>query len=115
VRKLYDMEGEQQFLAARTRPGDVIGMTGGGLIGYFMPERTILNLDGLINSAAYFELLKENRLEEYHRQVGTDFIYGDEQILLDSDPYRWTYTGRLSMAAQGPYYRLFKYCPDGCP
>jgi uncharacterized membrane protein YhaH (DUF805 family) len=115
VRRLYDIEGERKFLAARTSQGDVIGLTGGGLLGYFMPERTILNLDGLINSAAYFKMLKENRLEEYHRQVSTDFIYGDEQILLDSDPYRWTYTGRLRPAANGPYYRLFRYCPVGCP
>jgi len=114
VASIYDIDGDRQFLETYTRPGDVIGITGGGLIGYFMPDRTILNLDGLINSAEYFKLLKENRLAEYHRQVGTDYILGEEQMLLESDPYRWTYTDRLLLVAKTDYYQLYQYCPDGC-
>jgi len=60
------MISKAQFIEAHTRPGDVIGMTGGGLIGYFVPDRTVINLDGLINSPAYFDLLRQNRLDEYH-------------------------------------------------
>jgi hypothetical protein len=112
---LYDIEGDRQFIGTHTRPGDVIGMTGGGLIGYFVPDRTIINLDGLINSTEYYDLLKQNRLDEYHRQVGTDFIYGEELILLDSDPYRWTYTNRLRLVERTEYFQLYHYCPDTCP
>lgn len=114
VQTHYDVDEDMRFIETHTRPGDVIGLTGGGFLGYFMPDRTIVNLDGLINSAAYFELLKKNRVDVYHRQIGTDFIYGDVLTLLDSDPYRWTYTNHLRFIAQGPYFQLFEYCPTEC-
>lgn len=110
----YAVDNDIEFITAHTQPGDVIGLTGGGYLGYFMPQRTIVNLDGLINSADYFELVKENKVNEYHRSIGTDYIYGDPIILLDSDPYRWTYTNHLKFVAEGPYFQLFEYCTDEC-
>ncbi|MEP6896538.1 MAG: hypothetical protein ABI986_13100, partial [Chloroflexota bacterium] len=46
------------FLEAHTQPGSIIGMTGGGNAGYFIHDRTVINMDGLINSYQYFQLLK---------------------------------------------------------
>ncbi|MBI2332763.1 MAG: hypothetical protein HYU84_11505, partial [Chloroflexi bacterium] len=46
------------YLEANTAPGEVIGRTGGGNVGYFIKDRTIVNMDGLINSYEYFQILK---------------------------------------------------------
>jgi len=42
----YLVETEQ--IEKNTRPGSVIGMTGGGVTAYFIHDRTVVNLDGLI-------------------------------------------------------------------
>jgi hypothetical protein len=109
VPDLYDVDGEKAFVDHYTQPGDVIGMTGGGLLGYFMPDRTFVNLDGLINSARYFEFLQADQTEKYLKEIGMDYVYGERGALLDSDPFRWMFTDRLTLIAQGPYFWLFRY------
>jgi len=89
-------------------------MTGGGVLGYFIPDRTFVNLDGLINSPAYFDLMKSNRTDLYFDEINLNYVYGDEKILLDSDPYRWMFTDKLRMIAPGPSFWLYEYCGDGC-
>src|SRR3990172_13312504 len=41
------------YLEENAPPGSVIGMTGGGNVGYLIHDRTIVNMDGLINSNEY--------------------------------------------------------------
>ncbi len=41
---------EVHFIESATQPGSLIGMTGGGTTAYFINDRTIVNMDGLINS-----------------------------------------------------------------
>ena len=89
-------------------------MTGGGLTGYFVPDRTFINLDGLINGVEYFTLLQDGRAEWYLEKIGLQYVYGEELVLLDSDPYRWIFTNRLSYIAAGPYFSLYTYCPRYC-
>ena len=113
-RQLYHIEAEKQFIEEETQPGDVIGMTGGGVLGYFIPDRTFVNLDGLINSPAYFDLMKSNRTDLYFDEINLNYVYGDGKILLDSDPYRWMFTDKLRMIAPGPSFWLYEYCGDGC-
>jgi hypothetical protein len=107
----YDIEGEVHFINTQTNPGDVIGMTGGGLTGYFVPDRTIVNLDGLINSADYFSKLKDGKASDYLIENNVKYIYGEELVLLDSDPYRWVFEDSLTIKAVGPYFRLYTYDP----
>ena len=107
----YDIEGEVRFIGAQTNPGDAIGMTGGGLTAYFVPDRTIINLDGLINSADYFSKLKEGNATDYLIENNVKYIYGSELVLLDSDPYRWIFADTLTLKAAGPYYLFYKYDP----
>ena len=109
VPELYNVDGEKAFIDQTTQSGDVIGMTGGGLLGYFMPDRTFVNLDGLINSAKYFEYMQTDQTEKYLREIGMDYVYGDQGALLDSDPFRWIFTDRLTLIAKGPYFWLFRY------
>ncbi|MGE5250965.1 MAG: hypothetical protein ACM3QS_12240, partial [Bacteroidota bacterium] len=79
-----------QFLEERTPPGSKIGMTGGGNVGYYIEDRTIVNLDGLINSPAYFEALQAGRANSYLQAVGLDFIFANPNILAGK-PYRGQY------------------------
>jgi hypothetical protein len=78
------------FLEEHTEPGSLIGMTGGGNAGYFIRDRTIVNMDGLINSYEYFELLKEKEAGRYLAEGGMDYVLANVQ-LLDSLPYRGQY------------------------
>jgi hypothetical protein len=75
-----------QFLQENTPPGSVIGMTGGGAVGYFLPDRTIVNMDGLINSNEYFHALQDKTAPEFLRQSGMWIILANIQ-LLDLPPY----------------------------
>jgi hypothetical protein len=111
----YDIDGEVQFIRAQTKPGDVIGMTGGGLTAYFVPNRTILNLDGLINSADYFRRLQDGEVTEYLIENNMKYVYGEELIFLDSDPYRWIFSDTLTVMKKGPYFYLYAYQPITTP
>jgi hypothetical protein len=75
------------FLEGRTEPGSIIGLTGGGNVGYFIKDRTIINMDGLINSYEYFQLLKERQAGKYLADIGMDYILASMD-LLDGPPYR---------------------------
>ena len=55
--RLYLAGAEE--LEKATPPGAFIGSTGGGVVAYFIKDRTIINLDGLMNTTEYFRLLKE--------------------------------------------------------
>ena len=115
IRHEYDLEGEVQFIRSQTEPGDVIGMTGGGLTAYFIPDRTIINLDGLINSADYFRKLQDGETTEYLIENNVKYIYGEELVLLDSDPYRWIFTSTLTVLKKGSYFNLYAYQPRATP
>lgn len=74
------------FLEENTPPGSVIGMTGGGNIGYFIKGRTIVNMDGLINSYEYFQALKNGTAPQYLSDHGVTIIFANAQIL-NMPPY----------------------------
>lgn len=50
------------------------GMTGGGDVGYFIENRTIINLDGLINSVDSCEHLQNFTANQYLDKIGVDYI-----------------------------------------
>ena len=84
------------FVEAHTPPGSLIGMTGGGNVGYFIQDRTIVNMDGLINSYAYFQANKNRRGSEYLYEMGLDYVFANPAFL-EAQPYRGQYTGRLEI------------------
>lgn len=75
------------FLEANTEPGSIIGMTGGGNAGYFIQDRTVINMDGLINSNQYFQLLKNKQAGDYLANEGLDYILANSS-LLNQLPYK---------------------------
>lgn len=78
-----------------TDEGTLIGMTGGGTTAYFIQNRTIVNLDGLINSAEYFQSMKTGTAGQFLDKLPLDYIYGKPYTLLESDPYNAIFRGRL--------------------
>lgn len=68
----------------------MIGMTGGGNVGYYIQNRTVVNMDGLINSPAYFEALQAGEANTYLQGIGLDYIFANPGIL-KAVPYRDQY------------------------
>ncbi len=79
-----------RFLEENTPPGAMIGMTGGGNVGYYIQDRTIVNMDGLINSPAYFEMLKLGEANTYLENIGLDYVFANPGMLV-AVPYRNQY------------------------
>ena len=69
------------YLEENTPPGSIIGMTGGGNAGYFIHDRTIVNMDGLINSYDYFHALQNGEAPIYLRQHGMTIIFANPRLL----------------------------------
>ena len=93
-----------RLLEKYTKPGAVIGITGGGDIGYFIKDRTIVNMDGLINSYAYFEALQQGKGGEYLRKKGVRYVFGSYSILTEGLPYRFNLDGQLIKVRGVPAY-----------
>ena len=90
--------GELPFLESYTKPGDLIGVSGGGNVGYFVPNRTVINMDGLINSYPYYLAMKNGRGPDYLYREGMRYIFANPD-LLKAPPYSGQYAGRLTLVA----------------
>jgi hypothetical protein len=103
------------ILEKHTEPGAVIGMTGGGNTGYFIKDRTIVNMDGLINSFAYFQALKANTAGKYLADRGLGYVFANKYIITSSMPYRYQFSiDELSPVLGAPAYgnkELMRYTP----
>lgn len=102
------------FLEALTKPGDIIGMTGGGNVGYFIHDRTIVNMDGLINSYEYFLALKNGNGSDYLYNTGMRYVFANPDIL-ESNPYRGQYTNRLQPIIDWGGKDLMRLLPKPTP
>jgi hypothetical protein len=98
-------------LEKATRSGDLIGMTGGGEVAYFIQGRTIINLDGLINSPEYFRLMKEGQATAYLDQLGLDYVYGMPYVVTVSEPYGAMLADRMQLIDRIGEFSLYRYTP----
>jgi len=96
-----NLENAANYLASTreleefTEEGTLIGMTGGGTTAYFIENRTIVNLDGLISSKAYFEAMKNGTAASFLDQLRLDYVYGKPYILFETQPYDEIFNDRL--------------------
>ena len=97
------------YLETHTPAGSLIGMTGGGTEAYFIHDRTVINLDGLINSKAYYDLVRAGQGASFLDEIGLDYVLGHPYVLLQSDPYAWTFTDRLQKIETFEKNTLFSY------
>jgi hypothetical protein len=86
---------EVHQLESLTEPGAHIGMTGGGLVGYFLTDRAVVNLDGLINSRAYFEAMQKGTARDFLDAIPLNYVFGQEYVVTESDPYKEILADRL--------------------
>ena len=103
---------EVKELEFYTEPGSKIGMTGGGLIAYFIQDRTVVNLDGLINSVEYFNAMKNGKATEFLDAIPLNYAFGKPYMLLESDPYGSFLKDRLvevGFIRGNESFTLFKY------
>lgn len=103
---------EVNQLEALIEKGALIGMTGGGNVAYFIHDRNVVNLDGLINSAAYFNALKSGSAQKFLDDLPLDYVFGKPYTLQISDPYSGFMYNRLEEIGKinGPeQFTLFKY------
>ena len=98
-------------LEAMTEEGSLIGMTGGGDVGYFIGNRTISNGDGLINGLEYYAHLQNFTANQYLVRIGLDFVYTNLYLIFQSDPYQRMFQELLSPIAVVGDMTLFRYLP----
>lgn len=84
------------YLERITPPGAIIGVTGGGNVGYFIHDRTIVNMDGLINSFDYFQAMQNGTGSDYLYDSGMRYIFANPDII-EANPYRGQYTNRYKV------------------
>ena len=106
--------GPVQLLEQATEPGAVIGSTGGGNIAYLIQDRTIVNLDGLMNSVEYFESMKDGTAAEFLDRMGMDYVYANAYMVTKSEPYDSIFTGRVVELDYFANATLFKYICQDC-
>jgi len=82
------------LLENQTEPGSIIGLTGGGNVGYFIHDRTIVNMDGLINSYSYFQALQTREGGQYLQKIGLDYVLANP-VILDQQPYKGQFNAYL--------------------
>jgi len=97
------------FLESNTEPGAIIGLTGGGSTAYFINDRTIVNLDGLINSYSYFQALKNYKAGEFLDNMGLDYVFAKPFIIMKSDPYQFEFPDRLKLISYFDTYALYQF------
>jgi len=92
-----------EWLEEETEAGAVIGIAASGSTAYFIRERTIVNLDGLINGFEYFNRLQTDEALVYLKLIGTEFIFGRTKQMLEQQPYKDNFEGKLFPISQYSY------------
>ncbi len=100
-----------EFLTQQTEKGATIGLTGGGYLAYLLPDRTIVNLDGLINSPHYAALLQSRQADRYLEEIGLQYVFGREKMLTQTQPYQWFLPDHLQPVGELDRYTLYRYLP----
>lgn len=84
-----------RWLESHTQPGARVAITGAGNLAYFIKDRTIVNMDGLMNTRAYLDALKAERGAAYLASFRVDYVFGNEYILTETNPYAPMLAGHL--------------------
>ncbi len=85
-----------RMVEEQTSPGSVIGTPGGGSLSYFITDRVIVNLDGLMNSKEYFDGLRKSDTYEIMKKSNIQYIYANKYAVTESTPYAAIFNGRLT-------------------
>jgi hypothetical protein len=84
-----------RWLEANTELGARIAITGAGNLAYFIQGRTVVNMDGLMNTIDYLRALEAEKGADYLASLGVDYVFGNEYILTETNPYAPMLAGHL--------------------
>lgn len=98
-----------RWLEANTEEGARVAITGAGNLAYFVQNRTIVNMDGLMNTHDYLLALQSGNGADYLADLGVDYIFGNEYILTETNPYALMLTGHLEP------YRVYVFADRELP
>jgi hypothetical protein len=87
------------WLQEHTEEGARIAITGAGNLAYFIQGRTVINMDGLMNSYDYFLAIKTGNGAQFLANEGVAYIFGNEYILTQTNPYAPMLEGHLEPLA----------------
>ncbi|GEM_PF-816701 len=108
-----------RWVEAHTEPGSIVGATGAGSLGYFVKDRRVVGLDGLVGPAAYVRALEEGRMVEYWQEKGLDYVLINKGMRQSSvyrglEPYLegmdW-----YEHPIEGWRIKLWRFYPEGTP
>ncbi|MCE1255003.1 MAG: hypothetical protein LWX83_15830 [Anaerolineae bacterium] len=105
--------GGMWILEQHTEPGSIIGSTGGGVIAYFIHDRTIVNMDGLMNSDEYFQMMENREAYKYYDRIGMDYVYANPTMMEQSEPYMWMILSQIKPIGSYGGATLYHYIPTG--
>lgn len=98
-----------RWLEANTQPGERVAITGAGNLAYFTQGRTIINMDGLVNTHEYLLALQSGAGAQYLASSGVDYVFGNEYILTETNPYAPMLAGHLEP------YRVYLFADRELP
>jgi hypothetical protein len=105
---LAKLDDSLRFIAETTEPGSLIGVTGGGTLGYFLGDRSIVNLDGLANSIEYFRQSRRNQGGAFLASIGLDYVFG---TIPATDPYLHTFRPAPTLIRTEGGMNLYRFEP----
>jgi hypothetical protein len=98
-----------RMIEDQTEPGSIIGTPGGGTLSYFVRDRVIVNMDGLMNSKEYFDDLQAFDTHGFMAKTGIRYVYANEYSILTSLPYSSIFKDRLTPVGTVIGKSLFLY------
>jgi hypothetical protein len=98
-----------RWLEANTEAGATVAITGAGNLAYFVTDRTIVNMDGLMNTHDYLLALQSGNGAGYLADLDVDYIFGNEYILTETNPYAPMLVGHLEP------YRVYGFADRELP
>jgi hypothetical protein len=90
-----EMLAAARWAQLRLDPPEKLAAFNAGILAYWNPERTVVNLDGVVNTAA-FAAIRERALWKYMQRVGIRY-------LIDYEVYAWQSPADFSLA-YGPFF-----------
>jgi hypothetical protein len=72
---LHPYLAQARWVEAHTPPGAVIAAPGAGALAYFVHDRRIVNMDGLIGTPAYLHAWQTGKQRAYLRRLGVRYIF----------------------------------------
>jgi hypothetical protein len=106
---------QSRWLEGHTEEGSIIAIANAGALGYFTRDRTVVNMDGVINSMEYLKNLQYGMGAEHLASNGVDYVFGNPAFVEGKPPYRDMLEGKLDVEARlkygGDEFVLWRFVP----